>query len=83
MPKPANGRYRMTQTVPPPLPGEGPWDVRVTDTALLCWPFSYSVASPGVYTLAPGIGVECLGNGRYIAVGPQGNREGTCEYLGP
>ena len=83
MPKPANGRYRLTQVSPPPVPPQGPWVVRVTDGGMYCFPFFWeNIPGTGTFTLAPGMGLECTGEGSYIATGPGGPITGTCEYLG-
>ncbi len=82
MGKPANGRYRLTQTSPPPAPGQGPWDVLVTDDGLRYGMFLLAnIPGTGTFTLAPGVGIECTGEGTYIAVGPGGPFEGTCVKL--
>ena len=78
---PAPGRYRLTQTNPP-VPGGYSCDVRVTPSGLyagpLFWPYSVSF---DLFTLAPGVGVECVGDGTYNASGPNGQVSGTCVRL--
>ena len=78
---PANGRWRFTQTAPV-VPGGYSFDARVVPSGAYTGPVFWTSVNSTTFTLAPGIGWTCLGNGQYIATSPSGNTEGTCEYLG-
>lgn len=77
MPKPADGRYRLTSTTPP----GAVCIVEVLGPTMLT-SFGNFQYSPGqdIFYLG-GIGVECLGNGTFRAIWGSGTYTGTCESI--
>ena len=77
MPKPADGRYRLTTTSPPGASSI----VEVSGMTMYTsfGPFQYS--PPGDLFFLGSIGVECLGDGTFRAVWGTGNYTGTCVKL--
>ena len=79
---PTNGRYGLTQTTPPPVPGTGYCEVRVVPGGLYAGPWFWTYfPAQDVFSGMPGMGVECLGNGQYRATGPNGSTTGTCVLI--